>query len=138
MGVWVCLPEGVTQAVTGTPLTEKASVKPKKPLENEKRTRKRRATAGRKEPKSDYLAACVPPAHLAACEDPVWSLIAVSPAAFDRQSRAKPQASESPRGHGKIEEMISEGPPSLGLCTCCAPRWGSHHSPQWDSGATHT
>ena len=80
VGVWVCLPEGVTQAVTGTPLTEKASVKPKKPLENEKRTRKRRATAGRKEPKSDYLAACVPPAHLAACEDPVWSLIAVSPA----------------------------------------------------------
>ena len=22
-----------------------------------------------------------------------------------------------------------------GMCTCCAPRWGSHHSPQWDSVA---
>ena len=40
VGVWVSLPEGVTKAVTGAPLTEKASVTPEKPLGNQKKAQK--------------------------------------------------------------------------------------------------
>ena len=39
------------EAVIGARLTQKASVTPKKHLENEKRPRKRKATAGKKNPK---------------------------------------------------------------------------------------
>ena len=60
VGVWVSLPEGVTKAVTGAPLTEKASVTPEKPLGNQKKAQKTKSDSRKKRNrKSDYLA--VPP-----------------------------------------------------------------------------
>ena len=39
---------------------------------------------------------------------------------------------ESGAGRGSGRDTLE------GMCACCAPRWGSHHSPQWDSAAKNS
>ena len=64
----------------------------------------------------------------------------VGPAAFDLQSQAERNEPVVIRMKFTREgrKKVSENPPKMGLRIRFAPRWGSHHSPQWDSVATRT
>ena len=69
------------------------------------------------------------------------SSISVGPAALNQQPQAernKPVVYNQEEVPG-VKDEGSTKTTLTGMCTCCAPRWGSRRSPQWDSvAATHT
>ena len=63
--------------------------------------------------------------NLAACDDPFWNSISVSPAAYDRHPRARPRIVEGSREDQVQDHGSGKGHP-LRACAHAAPLAGNH------------
>ena len=64
--------------------------------------------------------------YLAACKIPNWSLIPVSPAAFNQQSHAHPESSESRSEGHKKDRRVQWDSPRIWAYAHAAPLGGDH------------